>query len=70
MREAQPKTSEVSETSEVLAPLGQQLQGLTRALAAEVRALGDVLQRILSGERTPDLSGLPPELAEAVRGIL
>jgi tetratricopeptide (TPR) repeat protein len=56
--------------------LGQQLHAATqqmsldRDLPPELRALGGVLHRILSGERAPDLSGLPPELAEAVRGIL
>ena len=43
---------------------------LDRDLPPELRALGDVLQRILSGQRAPDLSGLPDEVAEAVRGIL
>jgi hypothetical protein len=36
----------------------------------EIRALGGVLNRVLSGEREPDLSALPPELAQAVRGML
>jgi hypothetical protein len=56
--------------------LAEQLFGLTRTMAAapeappEVRALGRVLNHVLSGERNPDLSGLPPELADAVRAIL
>ncbi len=56
--------------------LGEQLFRLTRTLASDpnappaVRALGNVLNRILCGERDLDLSGLPPELADAVRGIL
>jgi tetratricopeptide (TPR) repeat protein len=58
------------------AGLGEELHGLTRGLAhdpgmpAEVRALGRVLHRILSGERAPDLSALPAEWAEAVRRLL
>jgi tetratricopeptide (TPR) repeat protein len=56
--------------------LAEQLFGLTRAMSSapeappEVRALGRVLNRVLSGDRAPDLSGLPPELADAVRAIL
>jgi tetratricopeptide (TPR) repeat protein len=56
--------------------LAEQLFGLTRALASspeaspEVRALGRVLNHVLSGDHDPDLSGLPPELADAVRAIL
>ena len=56
--------------------LGQQLHGLTRQMSldrdlpGEIRALGGVLHRILSGDREPDLSALPPALAEAVRRIL
>lgn len=33
-------------------------------------ALGNVLLRVLVGEREPDLSGLPDEVASAVRGML
>jgi len=33
----------------------------------EMRALGRVLAAILSGERNPDLSALPPELASKIR---
>jgi len=36
----------------------------------EVRALGRVLNRILSGDRMPDLSALPDELAAPVRALL
>jgi tetratricopeptide (TPR) repeat protein len=56
--------------------LAEQLFGLTRTMASapeaspEVRALGRVLNRVLSGDRAPDLSGLSPELAKAVRAIL
>jgi hypothetical protein len=56
--------------------LAAQLHGATRNMAAqeglpeELRALGRLLNRVLSGERDPDLSGLSPALAEAVRGML
>jgi tetratricopeptide (TPR) repeat protein len=56
--------------------LGEQLHAATRTMAAdpgapaELRALGRVLNHILSGERDPDLSALPPEVAEKVRGML
>jgi hypothetical protein len=52
------------------------LYALTRALSndpdapAEVRALGGVLNRVLSGEHDPDLSALPPGLAQAVRRMV
>jgi tetratricopeptide (TPR) repeat protein len=36
----------------------------------EVQALGQVLRRILEGERRPDLSRLPASFAEAVKGLL
>jgi len=36
----------------------------------EIRALGAVLQHILAGEKAPDLSALPPELAALVRKAL
>jgi len=36
----------------------------------EIRALGHALNQILSGERAPDVSALPPQLADAVRGVL
>ena len=36
----------------------------------ELRELGKVLQKILMGVKTPDLSGLPDELAEIVRKAL
>lgn len=58
------------------AGLGQQLFAATQAMAreanapAEVRALGRALNHILSGDREPDLSALPPEVAAKVRGIL
>ncbi len=58
------------------AGLGEQLFGLTRTLAgdarmpAEVRGLGRVLNEVLAGKRDPDLSALPPELADKVRAML
>jgi tetratricopeptide (TPR) repeat protein len=36
----------------------------------EIKALADVLLHVLIGERSPDLSRLPAELASAVRGLL
>jgi len=36
----------------------------------EVRVLGKVLRAILAGEKSPDLSALPPELAALVRKAL
>jgi len=56
--------------------LGQQLWPATEqmardpALPPEIRELGRVLNHILAGERNPDLSSLPPELAAAVREML
>ncbi len=56
--------------------LRQPLLDLTRQMAAdsnapaEVRALGEVLLAVLSGERSPDLSALPEELAAGVREML
>jgi len=56
--------------------LGEQLYGLTHALATQpgapagIRALGRVLNRVLSGERDPDLAALPPELAHKLRQML
>jgi hypothetical protein len=56
--------------------LAEQLHGLTRQMSgdpnapAEVQALGRTLNRVLSGDPDPDLSALPPELAEAVRKLL
>jgi len=56
--------------------LGEQLFGLTRSMSTdpdappEVHALGRALNAVLSGERAPDLSALPPELAEGVRRML
>ena len=56
--------------------LGVQLHAVTRGLAMdpnappELQGLGRVLNAILSGERQPDLSGLPPNLAAAVRQVL
>ena len=56
--------------------LAEQLHVATRNMAAqaglpeELRALGRVLNHILSGERDPDLLALSPELADAVREML
>ena len=61
---------------EAPAGLAEQLHGATRAMAqdpdapAEMRALGQVLNQILSGEREPDLSLLPQSLANAVHALL
>jgi hypothetical protein len=58
------------------AGLGAQLHAFTQSLATdsaappEARALGRVLNHILSGERAPDLSALPPELADKIRALL
>ena len=58
------------------AGLGEQLFGLTRGLSsdsrmpAEIRGLGRVLNAVLAGKRDPDLSALPPELADKVRAML
>jgi hypothetical protein len=55
--------------------LGEQLFDLTQAMATdpqfppELRALGRALNRILSGERQSDLSGLPPALADRLRRL-
>lgn len=56
--------------------LAQRLFRLTRHIGSDpnvpgsVRNLGLVLTLILSGERRPDLSGLPEEIAGAVQGML
>ncbi len=56
--------------------LGEQLYNATRGMATQanapsgIRELGRALNEILSGERTPDLSALPPQLVDKVRGIL
>ena len=56
--------------------LGEQLYGATRGMATQpnapagIRELGRVLNAILSGERAPDLTALPPELADRVRSVL
>lgn len=36
----------------------------------EERALGEVLSRILMGDREPNLHALPPEMADEVNGLL
>ena len=56
--------------------LGEQLYNATRGMATQpnaptgIRELGRALNEILSGERAPDLSALPPQLADKVRGVL
>jgi hypothetical protein len=56
--------------------LGVQIHAVTRALATdanagpELQALGRVLNKILAGDRDPDLSDLPPGLAGAVQQVL
>jgi hypothetical protein len=35
-----------------------------------VSALGNILLRVLVGERNPDLSQLPDDVASAIRGML
>jgi tetratricopeptide (TPR) repeat protein len=58
------------------AGLAEQLHALTRNISTDasmpddIRALGRALNAVLSGERAPDLSALPPELADAVRELL
>lgn len=52
--------------------LVEQMHGLAQSLQSpeappEMRALGRVLAALLSGERHPDLSALPPELASKIR---
>jgi tetratricopeptide (TPR) repeat protein len=57
------------------AGLRDQLQGLTQQLAndanapAEIRALGQALSALLSGA-APDLTGLPPQLADMLGNIM
>ena len=56
--------------------LAEQLLGATGGMAAQptapdgMRELGRVLNAILSGERNPDLAGLPLDLAGKVRKLL
>ncbi len=52
--------------------LVEQMHGLAQSLQSpealpEMHALGRVLAAILTGERHPDLSALPPELASKIR---
>ncbi len=55
---------------------GAQFFETTRKIAVdpnappEIRALGEALNRLLSGSREVDLSALPEELAALVRGIM
>ena len=56
--------------------LAEQLDHATRGMATQpnapsgIRELGRVLNAILAGERDFDLSALPSELADKVRGVL
>ncbi|MBI5296909.1 MAG: tetratricopeptide repeat protein [Chloroflexi bacterium] len=54
--------------------LGGQLfnafQGMARADDPAMRALGNVLLRVLVGDHNPDLSALPDEVASLLRGML
>lgn len=56
--------------------LGVQLHATTHGLATapdmppELQALGRILNAILSGDRDPDLSALPPQLVAAVQQVL
>ncbi len=56
--------------------LREQLHKATLGMATQpnappgMRELGSVLNRVLSGEREPDLSVLPPQFADMVRGVL
>lgn len=58
------------------AGLGEQLftathrMSIDSALPPELRAYGRVLNHVLAGERDPDLSALPQELAERVQAML
>jgi hypothetical protein len=60
---------------EAPAGLGEQLFAATQAMAAqanapaEMRALGRVLNHILSGDTEPDLAALPPEWAAKIRAV-
>jgi hypothetical protein len=53
---------------ELATQLAPALEGLAGQEDAppELRILGRVLLQLLAGETSPDLSGLPPELARAV----
>jgi hypothetical protein len=54
----------------------EQLLAATRGMATQpgapdgLRELGRVLHAILDGDRQPDLSALPPDLADKARGVL
>jgi hypothetical protein len=56
--------------------LAEQMHAATRGMASqanlapELRELGRVLNQLISGERSPDLSALHPQLTEAVRKVL
>jgi tetratricopeptide (TPR) repeat protein len=52
-----------------LFPMLQQMARDAKA-PKEVQILGDVLVRVMAGVRDPDLTGLPDELASAIRGML
>ncbi len=58
--------------AELKAQMLQATQGMAFQAGAppELNALGSVLNRMLTGERNPDLAALPPQLAEVVRAML
>jgi hypothetical protein len=56
------------ELHEQLSPFLEQLANQEDA-PPEYQSLGRVLLRLLAGETSPDLSGLPPELGGAVRRV-
>lgn len=56
----------------LLVELFRQLQRLAKLSSAppEDRMLGEILSRILMGDRKPDLSALPPDLASEIQDML
>lgn len=56
----------------LLVELFRQFQRLASLPEAppEERLLGEILSRVLMGDRDPDLSALPPEAAEEIRAML
>jgi len=57
---------------QLLVALFRQLRRLASLPEAppEERLLGEILSRVLMGDRNPDLSALPPELAQEVQAML
>jgi hypothetical protein len=56
----------------LLVQLFRTLQQLARLPSAppDEQALGEVLSRVLMGDRQPDLTSLPPDVAEEVQAML